>query len=122
MKSVPFSDLEIKNQPKYIQGGKLMEYQKEGLNWLYYMCQKGKSVILADEMGLGKTIQIISLCSVLFHKWERWPFLIVAPNSTISNWKREFSKWNSYLHVVAYHGEKIQRDIIASIYNNIVIF
>ncbi|CCJ30336.1 unnamed protein product [Pneumocystis jirovecii] len=121
MKSVPFSDLEIKNQPKYIQGGKLMEYQKEGLNWLYYMCQKGKSVILADEMGLGKTIQIISLCSVLFHKWERWPFLIVAPNSTISNWKREFSKWNSYLHVVAYHGEKIQRDIIANLKCHVVL-
>ncbi|KAG5513432.1 hypothetical protein PMAC_001496 [Pneumocystis sp. 'macacae'] len=112
MKNVPFADLEIKNQPKYIQGGKLMEYQKEGLNWLYYMCQKGQSVILADEMGLGKTIQIISLCSVLFHKWERWPFLIVAPNSIISNWKREFSKWNSCLHVVAYHGEKVQRDIV----------
>ncbi|KAG4304418.1 hypothetical protein PORY_002128 [Pneumocystis oryctolagi] len=112
MKNIPFSDLEIKNQPKYIQGGELMKYQKEGLNWLYYMCQKGRSVILADEMGLGKTIQIISLCSVLFHKWEKWPFLIVAPNSTISNWKREFSKWSPYLHVVPYHGEKIQRDIV----------
>ncbi|QSL67069.1 hypothetical protein MERGE_001456 [Pneumocystis wakefieldiae] len=99
-------------QPKYIQGGELMEYQKEGLNWLYYMCQMGRSVILADEMGLGKTIQIISLCSVLFYEWGKWPFLIVAPNSTISNWKREFSKWSPRLHVVSYHGEKIQRDII----------
>ncbi|KAG4300599.1 hypothetical protein PCK1_003028 [Pneumocystis canis] len=111
MKNIPFSELEIKDQPVYIQGGQLMEYQKEGLNWLYYMCQKGRSVILADEMGLGKTIQIISLCSVLFHKWKKWPFLIVAPNSTISNWKREFLKWSPYLQVVPYHGEKIQRDI-----------
>ncbi|EMR09679.1 hypothetical protein PNEG_01867 [Pneumocystis murina B123] len=112
MKNASFSDLIIKDQPKYIQGGELMEYQKEGLNWLYYMCQMGRSVILADEMGLGKTIQIISLCSVLFYEWEKWPFLIVAPNSTISNWKREFSKWSPHLHVVPYHGEKIQRDII----------
>ena len=43
-------------------------------------------MVLADEMGLGKTIQIISFLAVLFEEHKIWPFLVVAPQSTVPNW------------------------------------
>lgn len=55
-------------------------------SWLYYKWWAGQNVILADEMGLGKTIQIISFLSVLFEEHKIWPFLVVAPQSTVPNW------------------------------------
>jgi len=48
-------------QPASLTGGTLMDYQREGLQWLISLWENGLSGILADEMGLGKTIQVISL-------------------------------------------------------------
>lgn len=108
----PFTVLEKKAQPKELVGGELMPYQMEGLNWLYYQYYLRHPAILADEMGLGKTIQIISFLSVLFTDWAIAPFLIVAPNSTISNWKREFQKWAPHMRVAAFYGEKSAKNIV----------
>ncbi|PWW76641.1 hypothetical protein C7212DRAFT_344018 [Tuber magnatum] len=91
-----------KKQPEYIKGGTLMDYQMEGLNWLYYKWWKGQNAVLADEMGLGKTIQVISFLSVLLEEHNVWPFLIVVPNSTVPNWKREIQRWLPNMRVVAY--------------------
>ncbi|KAF8461898.1 SNF2 family N-terminal domain-containing protein [Kalaharituber pfeilii] len=106
-----FEQLERKKQPKYIVGGTLMDYQKEGMNWLYYKWWKGENAILADEMGLGKTIQIISFLSLLHQEHKIWPFLIVVPHSTVPNWKREIRLWNPSLRVVAYFGSKEARKL-----------
>ncbi|CCG83252.1 putative Chromatin remodeling complex subunit [Taphrina deformans PYCC 5710] len=108
----PFTVLEKKAQPAELVGGELMPYQMEGLNWLYYQYYLRHPAILADEMGLGKTIQIISFLSVLFTDWAIAPFLIVAPNSTISNWKREFQKWAPDMRVAAFYGEKSAKSVI----------
>lgn len=56
-------------QPDIItaSGGKLHEYQLEGLNWLRFSWAQGTNTILADEMGLGKTIQTISF---LYTIWK----------------------------------------------------
>ncbi|KAG0641199.1 P-loop containing nucleoside triphosphate hydrolase protein [Tuber brumale] len=91
-----------KMQPEYVKGGTLMDYQMEGLNWLYYKWWKGQNAVLADEMGLGKTIQVISFLSVLLEDHNVWPFLIVVPNSTVPNWKREIQRWLPNMRVVAY--------------------
>lgn len=58
-------DLLMEAQPAAVTGGKLMEYQIEGMNWLLYNFHREKNVILADEMGLGKTIQVISALTAL---------------------------------------------------------
>jgi chromodomain-helicase-DNA-binding protein 4 len=50
----------LQDQPACLTGGKMMEYQLEGLNWLLYNYHQGKNIVLADEMGLGKTIQVIA--------------------------------------------------------------
>ena len=45
-------------QPKLVKGGKMRDYQLEGLTWLTCLYQIGLNGILADEMGLGKTVCI----------------------------------------------------------------
>ena len=51
-----FEILKIEKQPPSLIGGKLRDYQLEGLNWLFKLYQANLNGILADEMGLGKTI------------------------------------------------------------------
>ncbi|EEH45351.2 uncharacterized protein PADG_01501 [Paracoccidioides brasiliensis Pb18] len=98
-------------QPTLLTGGQIMEYQKDGLNWLYYMWYKEQNAILADEMGLGKTIQIIALFATLIHDHRCWPFLVVVPNSTCPNWRREIKTWAPSLRVVTYYGSSAARKI-----------
>lgn len=87
--------------------GTLMKYQIQGLNWLLHNFYQQRSVVLADEMGLGKTIQVISLIAALALQGPRcWPFLVVVPNSTCPNWRREIKQWAPDLRVVTYHGGK----------------
>ncbi|PVH85370.1 hypothetical protein DL98DRAFT_511838 [Cadophora sp. DSE1049] len=105
-------DVELKEQPSALTGGKMMPYQMEGLNWLLYNFHQEKNVILADEMGLGKTIQLIAfMASLVKDNPECWPFLVVTPNSTCPNWRREIKKWAPDLRVVAYYGVKKARDM-----------
>ncbi|KAF2768548.1 hypothetical protein EJ03DRAFT_328205 [Teratosphaeria nubilosa] len=106
-----FSTLEKKAQPGNLVGGELMKYQIEGVNWLYYKWFSQKNAILADEMGLGKTIQIIGFLATLVQDHSCWPFLIVVPNSTCPNWRREIKRWAPSLRVVAYYGSKESRDL-----------
>ncbi|KAM3077101.1 putative ATPase [Clarireedia jacksonii] len=103
-------DLTMAEQPKCMVGGKMREYQLEGLTWMYEICIQGMSGILADEMGLGKTIQTISLIALLREK-ENYlgPHLIIAPLSTLSNWIEEFEKWTPSVPVLLYHGTPAQR-------------
>lgn len=106
-----FQNLEKKTQPENLESGKLMEYQIQGLNWLYYKWFTQKNAILADEMGLGKTIQIIGFLATLVQDHQCWPFLVVVPNSTCPNWRREIKRWAPSLRVVAYYGSRESRDM-----------
>ncbi|KAF9770251.1 hypothetical protein IL306_012225 [Fusarium sp. DS 682] len=102
-KAEPFE--EINEQPAGLKRGKLMGYQIEGVNWLLGNYHSGRSVVLADEMGLGKTVQVVGLVTSLVQDSPKcWPFLIVVPNATCPNWRREFKQWVPELRVVAYHG------------------
>ena len=98
------SKIMMKAQPSTLTGGKLMPFQMEGLNWLLYQWHRGQNAILADEMGLGKTIQVIGFLSSLQQVHRCWPFLIVVPNSTCANWRREIKQWAPSLRVVSYFG------------------
>ncbi|KAI0406042.1 PHD/FYVE-zinc-finger like domain-containing protein [Xylaria palmicola] len=105
-------ECELKSQPAQLKKGKLMEYQMEGVNFLLYNFHQQQNVILADEMGLGKTIQIVAFISALTHsKPCCWPFLVVVPNSTCPNWRRELKQWAPDLRVVTYHGGRAAQDL-----------
>lgn len=111
VRSVPFAKLEREKQPENLVGGELMKYQIEGLNWLYYQWYCQKNGILADEMGLGKTIQVIGFMATLIQEHNCFPFLIVVPNSTCANWRREIKQWAPSLRVVAYFGSAQARQM-----------
>ncbi|KAL9101806.1 MAG: hypothetical protein Q9163_002977 [Psora crenata] len=84
-------------QPKLVKGGKMRDYQLEGLTWLTCLYQIGLNGILADEMGLGKT-------AFLREHNTNGPFLILGPLSTVNNWVKEFAFWTPDIAVVMYHG------------------
>jgi len=44
--------------------------------------------------------------------WKAFPALVVVPNSTITNWVREFERWAPSLRVVPFYGEKTAREVI----------
>nr|XP_019045482.1 hypothetical protein I302_05872 [Kwoniella bestiolae CBS 10118]OCF24412.1 hypothetical protein I302_05872 [Kwoniella bestiolae CBS 10118] len=101
------------NQPDCIVGGQLMPFQMQGFQWLLYKHFRRESCILADDMGLGKTIQIASVLGYLgSSKYKIYPCLVVVPNSTITNWVREFEKWVPHMRVVPYYGEAASRKVI----------
>ncbi|KAM0287466.1 hypothetical protein ACHAQH_000419 [Verticillium albo-atrum] len=104
--------VELKEQPRGIKRGKLMKYQEEGVNWMLSSYHTGRNVILADEMGLGKTVQVVSLITTLIQDSPKcWPFMVVVPNSTCPNWRREIKFWAPDLRVVTYHGGRQAQDL-----------
>ena len=105
------SKVALSAQPESVTGGQLMQYQLDGVNWLYYQWHKLQNAILADEMGLGKTIQVIGFLATLKQKHNCWPFLIVVPNSTCPNWRREIKLWAPSLRVVTYYGSSRARKL-----------
>ena len=106
-----FEGKALNEQPKSLVGGELMAYQLEGLNWLYYQWHRQQNAILADEMGLGKTIQVIGFMLALQENRGCWPFLVVVPNSTCANWRREIKQWAPTLRVVTYFGSSEARKL-----------
>ncbi|KAL6707679.1 hypothetical protein ACN47E_003800 [Coniothyrium glycines] len=111
IRETPFAKLEREKQPDNLVGGELMNYQIEGLNWIYYQWYSQKNGILADEMGLGKTIQVIGFMATLIQAHSCFPFLVVVPNSTCANWRREIKQWAPSLRVVAYFGSSQAREM-----------
>ena len=52
--------MRLEEQPKCIKGGRMREYQLEGLNWLLEMHGRQHNGSLADEMGLGACAAVLS--------------------------------------------------------------
>ena len=96
--------------PTYVKGGKMRDYQVQGLNWMISLYQNGINGILADEMGLGKTLQTIAFLGWLkfFRNTPRF-HLVVVPKSTLDNWKREFEFWVPGFKLVVLQGTKEER-------------
>ncbi|KAF8078789.1 SNF2 family DNA-dependent ATPase [Lyophyllum atratum] len=91
---------------------KLMPFQVDGFNWLCNNWWTHQHCILADEMGLGKTVQIATFLGKIVATFKAFPALVVVPNSTITNWVREFERWAPKLRVVPFYGESKARDVI----------
>ncbi|KAI5124175.1 hypothetical protein M0805_000981 [Coniferiporia weirii] len=91
---------------------RLLPFQVDGVNWLCRNWFHHQQCILADEMGLGKTVQVIVFLGILHARLKVFPALVVVPNSTITNWVREFAKWAPELRVVPFYGESKSREII----------
>ncbi|XP_030959800.1 protein CHROMATIN REMODELING 5 isoform X2 [Quercus lobata] len=102
----------LDEQPEWLKGGKLRDYQLEGLNFLVNSWRNDTNVILADEMGLGKTVQSVSMLGFLQNAQQiHGPFLVVVPLSTLSNWAKEFRKWLPDMNVIVYVGTRASREV-----------
>ncbi|KQB86333.1 DEAD/DEAH box helicase [Corynebacterium lowii] len=83
----------------------LREYQRRGVDWLYWMSRNNLGAVLADDMGLGKTLQLLSLLAVEHAKGEATgPTLVVALTSVVGNWAREAARFVPHLRVLVHHG------------------
>lgn len=126
------SHLEVISDPNGFQG-KLREYQKRGVSWLYYLESLGLNGCLADDMGLGKSAQVIAR---LLQERESTvtngkkngrknskksdnqntetqpipPTLLIAPTSVVGNWYKEVEKFAPQLKVLVHHGGQRQQD------------
>ncbi len=99
IESVPVSE-----PPKQLRT-ELRDYQRDGLNWMQFLCQMQLNGILADDMGLGKTVQ--ALAHLLKEKEQgrlEHPALVIAPTSLMHNWRREAEKFTPTLSVLVLHG------------------
>ncbi|XP_010557504.1 PREDICTED: protein CHROMATIN REMODELING 5 isoform X2 [Tarenaya hassleriana] len=102
----------LEEQPEWLRGGKLRDYQLEGLNFLVNSWLNDTNVILADEMGLGKTVQSVSMLGFLQNAQQiSGPFLVVVPLSTLANWAKEFRKWLPDMNIIVYVGTRASREV-----------
>ena len=89
----------------------LRPYQKQGIDWLYFLRSHRFGGILADDMGLGKTLQALTLLAM--EKVEGKPSLIICPKTLLYNWKAEAEKFTPDMSVLVYDGTPAERKRLA---------
>lgn len=79
----------------------LLPYQQAGVAYL----QKARKAILADQPGLGKTAQALATVA----SENRYPMVVVCPNTLKLNWERETKKFFPSLSVSVLNGTKSEK-------------
>ncbi|SMN21677.1 similar to Saccharomyces cerevisiae YER164W CHD1 Nucleosome remodeling factor that functions in regulation of transcription elongation [Maudiozyma saulgeensis] len=103
----------LAEQPSYIKGGELRDFQLTGINWMAFLWSKNDNGILADEMGLGKTVQTVSFISwLIYSRKQCGPHIVVVPLSTMPAWQETFAKWAPELNCICYMGNQKSREAI----------
>lgn len=88
----------------------LRPYQRHGLSWLWFLHEYRLGGCLADDMGLGKTVQTLA-CLLTARERDRMDrALVVAPVSTLSNWKREIERFTPQLRPLIHAGPQRATD------------
>jgi SNF2 family DNA or RNA helicase len=89
----------------------LIDYQKNGYQWMKTLAHYGFGGILADDMGLGKTLQSITFLQSILEEIRRdkAPALIICPSSLTYNWLSEFSKFTPDIKAMVLDGNKTSR-------------
>ena len=83
----------------------LREYQRRGVDWLYFMSRNNLGAVLADDMGLGKTLQLLTLLAVEREAGTAGgPSIVIAPTSVVGNWAREAARFVPGMKVQVHHG------------------
>lgn len=85
----------------------LRPYQKQGVEWLWFLYCHGLSGLLCDEMGLGKTHQVMGLLAAIQnHVMHNVRYLIVCPTSVIYHWQDLLQKFLPTFKVLLFYGAK----------------
>ncbi|MET2012669.1 SNF2-related protein [Microbacterium chocolatum] len=88
----------------------LRPYQRDGVSWLAFLHDHRLGGILADDMGLGKTLQLLGLVARDRERGGRLPWLVVAPTSVVTTWRREAARFAPDLRVAVVEGTAARRD------------
>ncbi|RLN02560.1 hypothetical protein BBJ28_00014002 [Nothophytophthora sp. Chile5] len=88
--------------PSYVLA-QLLPHQRECLEWLHGLHERGVGGILGDDMGLGKTVQLAAFLGALHHARRLRSVLLLCPASVLLQWVRELHKWVPWLRVVLLH-------------------
>ncbi|MEK9165952.1 MAG: DEAD/DEAH box helicase [Patescibacteria group bacterium] len=92
----------------------LRDYQKQGIDWFYFLRKYRFAGILADDMGLGKTVQALVLMNM--EKRKNQPSIVICPKTLVYNWQNEAHKFIPSLKTLVVDGTaKGRRSIIRSI-------
>ncbi|KAG1687475.1 hypothetical protein DVH05_005166 [Phytophthora capsici] len=81
----------------------LLPHQRECLEWLHKLHERGVGGILGDDMGLGKTVQLASFLGSLHRAKRLRTVLLLCPASVLLQWVRELHKWVPWMRVVLLH-------------------
>ncbi|TVR07718.1 MAG: DEAD/DEAH box helicase [Planctomycetota bacterium] len=83
----------------------LRPYQWDGVRWLQTLRRLGLGGLLADDMGLGKTVQTLAHLQIEHESGRlHQPALVIAPVSTLGNWRRECQRFTPDLSTHIHHG------------------
>ncbi|KAG7394336.1 DNA excision repair protein ERCC-6 [Phytophthora boehmeriae] len=88
--------------PSYVLT-QLLPHQRECLEWLHGLHERGVGGILGDDMGLGKTVQLAAFLGSLHHARRLRSVLLLCPASVLLQWVRELHKWVPWMRVVLLH-------------------
>ena len=88
--------------PKKQFRGKLLNFQKEGLDFLL---KSSGNALLADDMGLGKTVQTLAYIA---SEKQSLPAVVVAPLVTLTNWQREIER---FMKKKSKNGRIVEHDV-----------
>ncbi|MFC1609008.1 SNF2-related protein [Patescibacteria group bacterium] len=88
-------------------GKTLRSYQKDGVDWFYFLRKYRFGGILADDMGLGKTLQALVLVNM--NKINKKPSLVVCPKTLLFNWEDEALKFFPEMKVLLIDGHPKER-------------
>ena len=90
----------------------LRKYQKDGVNWLRFLENRGFCGILADEMGLGKTVQTLAWLQLdrSEKNQKNLPALIICPTSLVENWAEEVKRFTPDKSTLVLQGSDRHKD------------
>ncbi|MBF0440892.1 MAG: DEAD/DEAH box helicase [Oligoflexales bacterium] len=90
----------------------LREYQKIGLQWMWWLHKNNLNGLLADEMGLGKTHQAMAILSLIQKENKNdTKFLVIAPTTVLDHWMDKINEFCPNLKPLKYHGIKRQYNL-----------
>ncbi|TRZ77582.1 hypothetical protein D4R87_02410 [bacterium] len=87
--------------------GILRDYQKDGVDWFYFLRKYRFGGILADDMGTGKTLQTLALLNMNRNKEK--PSIVICPKTLLYNWIAEVEKFTPKFKAIVLDGMQSER-------------
>ncbi|MBL7057764.1 DEAD/DEAH box helicase [Patescibacteria group bacterium] len=85
----------------------LRDYQKEGVDWFYFLRKYRFAGVLADDMGIGKTLQTLTLLEM--NKVKDKPSIVICPKTLLFNWQDEVDKFTPKIRTIILDGSQSER-------------